>query len=628
MFPRPKQLDLGEELQLLRIVSSLSEALIYFLDTEGRFRFVSPEGARFVRRSPWEMIGRSWEEVGLNPSIMAPFEELRRAAMRMGKAQRGRIPRPTESGKLLEYIIQPARDEEGEVIGTVVTAEDVTERTRALDQLRDSEALFRLIAENARDIVYRIRVWPELRYEYVSPSVTGITGYTPEEHYADPRLGAKIIHPDDLHLVEEIMAEPERVVRPLVLRWKRKDGEIIWTEQLNVPLYMDGRLIAIEGVARDITERMQAEEALRESEELFRGFVEQSADGVALIDEEGRIIEWNRGMEVLTGYSREEILGRTFWDVQHMLGAEEQREAMPLEALKGIIAEALKSGKAPFFRRNPEARFRHADGHERYVQQSAFPIKTPRGHRIGTIARDITDRVELESEKTAEKERAELYLDLLTHDVKNFNAAALGYLQLASSKGNPRHLDKAQEALERITRLLDSVSKLQSVERSMSAPHLVDLDKILSGVVSEFSDISDREVTVVYQGIGPVELPSRGFLRDVFYNLIGNAIKHSTGPLEVIVRVQREEVGGLDLVRVDVEDTGPGIDEELKKQLFVRFQRGSHTVPGRGLGLYLVKYLVEDLGGWVRVEDRMTGDLTQGTRFVVYLPTGPGRPPA
>jgi light-regulated signal transduction histidine kinase (bacteriophytochrome) len=92
-----------------------------------------------------------------------------------------------------------------------------------------------------------------------------MTGYTPGEHYADPDLGLKRVHPEDRHLLERSMRSPEE---PLVLRWYRKDGGLIWTEQRNRPIYDEaGSLIAMEGIARDITERKLAEEALWLNEE-------------------------------------------------------------------------------------------------------------------------------------------------------------------------------------------------------------------------------------------------------------------------------------------------------------------------------------------------------------------------
>ncbi len=141
---------------------------------------------------------------------------------------------------------------------------DINERKKAEQALKESEARFRRLAENAPDIIYRYTFVPKRGFEYVSPAATAITGYTPEEHYADPDLGFKLVVEEDRPLLEKVSFG--QVVEPITLRWRKKDGSIIWTEQINVPIYDEnGNLVAIEGIARDITERKMAEEALKQS---------------------------------------------------------------------------------------------------------------------------------------------------------------------------------------------------------------------------------------------------------------------------------------------------------------------------------------------------------------------------
>ncbi len=108
------------------------------------------------------------------------------------------------------------------------------------------------LADRALDIIYRYRLKPTRGFEYVSAAATRITGYTPEEHYADPDLGLRLVHPDDRHVLLAVMSEPPSPA-PLPLRWIRKDGTLIWTEQRNTPVYDEnGDLVALEGIAREI----------------------------------------------------------------------------------------------------------------------------------------------------------------------------------------------------------------------------------------------------------------------------------------------------------------------------------------------------------------------------------------
>jgi PAS domain S-box-containing protein len=143
-----------------------------------------------------------------------------------------------------------------------------TDRLNAQQALSESELRFRRLTENADDLIYRFELYPEKKFSYVSPAATRITGYTPEEHYLDPELGMKMVHPDDQHLLSLLSSDEEAIRTPARLRWIRKNGEVIWTEQRNVPIYNEkGQLIALEGISRDITERKRSEEALQRAKE-------------------------------------------------------------------------------------------------------------------------------------------------------------------------------------------------------------------------------------------------------------------------------------------------------------------------------------------------------------------------
>lgn len=137
-----------------------------------------------------------------------------------------------------------------------VMVNDITERLKSEKALAESERKFRNLAENAPDLIYHYQFWPERKFSYVSPSCTQITGYTPEEHYADPDLGLKLVLPEDQALLASANnIEPGAGPQHLTIRWKHKDGHIIWTEQRNVPIFDEsGRQVAIEGIARDVTE--------------------------------------------------------------------------------------------------------------------------------------------------------------------------------------------------------------------------------------------------------------------------------------------------------------------------------------------------------------------------------------
>lgn len=145
----------------------------------------------------------------------------------------------------------------------IISLKDTTAHVQAQKALQASEARFRKLAENAPDIIFRYRLAEPRGYDYISPSVTAITGYTPEEFYADPDLDLKILHPEARPEFYVMSQSLETSREPIIMPYIRKDGRKIWIEQRHwIVQDEDGRKIAIEGISLDVTERKQIEESL------------------------------------------------------------------------------------------------------------------------------------------------------------------------------------------------------------------------------------------------------------------------------------------------------------------------------------------------------------------------------
>jgi PAS domain S-box-containing protein len=148
------------------------------------------------------------------------------------------------------------------MLAVFMITREIVERKQTDAALRESAARFLRLADNALDLIYRYRVLPMPGFEYVSPAATLLTGYTPEEFYADPDLSMKLVHPEDRGLISS-PSDPTSAATPLTMRWIQKDGTVIWTSQQLVPIYdADGSLVAVEGIVRDVTERMEAYQLL------------------------------------------------------------------------------------------------------------------------------------------------------------------------------------------------------------------------------------------------------------------------------------------------------------------------------------------------------------------------------
>ena len=392
---------MAEHLELL--VESTDEG-IYAIDRGGRCAFVNRSAARMLGYRADELLGeRMHQLVHHTRSDGSPYPEKECPIYRAFEENRGtRVDsevfwRRDGTPMPVEYSSYPIV-KDGVVEGAIVTFVDISERRRAEEKLKESEERFRLLAENAKDIIFRYRLKPTPGFEYVSPSATALTGYTPEEHYADPELGLKLVHPEDMHILDAFLRSPESADKVLTLRWISRDGRVLWTEQQINPIYdAQGDMVAVEGIGRNISERKEAEDALRRSEERFRSLVQNASDIIVILEAGGTIRYVSPAMERVLGLRTEDVIGK---NAMAFVDPVDRTEAMRM------FAEAKKvSGIRP----PVEFRLRHEDGTWRHLEiNRSNLLNDPAVGGVVFNLRDVTDR------KVAEEQlRRRAFHDLL-----------------------------------------------------------------------------------------------------------------------------------------------------------------------------------------------------------------------
>lgn len=255
---------LKESEEKYRLLVENQADLIAKLDSKANYVFVSPSFCEFYDRTEDEILGKNFLRFVHRKdkeTVSASLESLSRSPHKSISEQRV----ITKNGlKWVEWSYRSTMNKMNKTASIICVGRDITEKKAMELKLKADEKRFRMLAENATDVVFRVRLKPSLACEYLSPSIEKISGYTVHENYRDPGLIYKIVHPEDQQMFTDLISSSRGFNKPFEIRWIHKNGGIIWTEQNISPIFNpEKEVIAIDGIARDITERKIAEERIK-----------------------------------------------------------------------------------------------------------------------------------------------------------------------------------------------------------------------------------------------------------------------------------------------------------------------------------------------------------------------------
>jgi PAS domain S-box-containing protein len=275
-------------------------------------------------------------------------------------------------------------------------------RAHLWERLRESEARFRRLAEGAWDAIFRIEFGKGLTY--INKAWTRLLGHSREEILADPELLVRCLLPEHRGELDELIKQAQTGEKGLPhrvgpWRYRRKDGKEVWIEY-NIVLVHDeqGRVVAVEGIGRDVTDRVRAEEELRRQREFVEGLLETAGVWINVLDAQGNVILWNREAEVISGYTKEEVLGhKGIWEWLYPDPA--YREQVFQRAMAVMRGEAKDQPR--------ETRIRRKDGSVRIISWHSRSLIGPDGKPAGciTVGHDITELKEIQEALRASEAR-------------------------------------------------------------------------------------------------------------------------------------------------------------------------------------------------------------------------------
>ena len=353
-----------------------------------------------------------------------------------------------------------------------------------------------------------------------------------------------------------------------------------------------------------LNERNMAEQALHESDERFNTLFMESPD-VYLVIVDGIFVECNRAAEAMLRGDRKDIIGKP----PELLSPEFQPDGKrSSESTEQIIKEALCTGNKTF-----EWVHRRLDGSDFFVEVSVSSMMLDGKPALFTAWRDITERKQIEQELQAKNREMERFAYTVSHDLKSPLITIQAYAGMIIKNLQTGKYERAQDDMKRIegaadkmTSLLNDLLELSRAGRQMSEPSLIDMNRLVSDVLAQLTGVIKQSlVEVVVQPDLPFVLGDHKRIAQVVQNLIENAIKYrddqAAPRIEIGTRQEDKECVFF------VKDNGVGIDPRQHERVFGLFNKLDTDSEGTGVGLALVKRIIEVHGGRVWVESEGEG---------------------
>ncbi|WP_255682178.1 ATP-binding protein [Natrinema sp. SYSU A 869] len=493
----------------------------------------------------------------------------------------------------------PVRNDDGEIFAGMIMVQDITDRKRIERDLRESEARFRMLADNLEDIVWITTPEPR-EILYVNPAYEEIWGRNRDDLYDEPLAFIEGIHPDDRERVMTAYGdlsdggfdEEFRIITP--------DEEVRWIHARATLVHDDDRDVSrIVGIAEDITERTERERALEQSERRYRTLAESFPNGAVGVYDEDLRYTLTRGA----------VLGDRLPSANRLEGSR-----MP-----AVFPEETVDDLEPLFRaavEDGETGSTTTDFDGRSWRVWAAPLRTSAGEPAAglSLTQDVTEQVERErrleelvAKLEESNERLEQFAYAASHDLQEPLRMVSSYLQLIERRyGDALNADGeefiayAVDGAERMRDMIDALLEYSRIETRGDPLEPVALEVVFEDVLEDlWLQIEETDATVTADELPRVE-GDADQLRQVFQNLLSNAITYSgNDPPTVHISADRD---GDEWV-VSIRDEGIGIAPEEQDRIFEVFQRlhSREEYAGTGIGLALCQRIVERHGGdlWV-----------------------------
>jgi PAS domain S-box-containing protein len=618
------------------LVDSLEDYAVFLLDPEGKVSTWNKGAQKIKLYRPEEIIGRHFS-VFYTPDALKdnyPAMELKEA-LRIGHWEdEGWRVRKDGSIFWATVVITPLY-KDGVHIGFSKITRDLTDRKKAEDDLykayqdlKESEERYRLLVNAVADyaiymldVAGNVATWNE--------GAKRIKGYEYQEIIG--RSFTRFYNQQDKErgLPEFELAEADRHGRFEGQGWRvRKDGATFWAHVVLTAIHnKEGKLIGFSKIIRDLTESRrleeqlyQANEDLKETEERARLLVDSVKDyAILMLSLNGEIITWNVGAERIKGYQAQEIIGKHF---SVFYNTEAIAKGFPQYELERAVLDGRFEDEGWRIRK---------DGTAFWANVIITPIYNALGRHIGfsKVTRDLTEKRRNEELMVKNQELLRINRDLdnfvytASHDLKSPIANLEGLLTELKQEMGPEQekyadllpwIDNSLLSLRKVVGELAEVTRVDQLDKVIET---INLEDLLGEIKDSFREqIHGQRVSITADFAAvPTLAYSRKNLRSIMFNLVSNAIKYSATDKIPQIKLRTQYLAAEKVVVLTISDNGLGIPDNQKDKIFTMFRRVHTHVEGSGVGLYLVKKILENQGDRIEVDSQ----LNIGSTFKVFF---------
>ena len=595
-------------------LESISE-FVTITDMDDRFTFVNQAFLKAYGYRREEVIGQHvgmlWSPNNPDGLLVEILEQNRTSNWN------GELLNITKYGREFPIALHTSRirNEKGEVVGLVGVSEDITERKKAEETLRESEAKYRDLVEQISDVIFSTDI--QGKFSYISPMAEHLSGYRPDEiighsieEFVDPAFLPTIR--------ERYMRTGSEHQEPIEYRVKAKSGDLMWVRSSSRLVFDEGKPVGMRGVLTDITVQKRAQEIVN----MLSHTIKSIAECVCITDHKNTILFVNQAFLTTYGYTEEEMIGKSI-DIVNPAPTTVRR----------VLDETLRGSW------QGELINRKKDGTEFPIHLSTSVVRDEHGEAIALVGvtTDISERKKIERELSVQKRHLqesyeqlrelEVARDTLTHmivhDMRSRLFALLMGLEFLEQQELKtmkapgarvlrQALDSARVLIEMVNSLLE-ISRMESGEMKLKISKC-DLTDIARKTVALYELQRQNRQFIINAPPEPVELTCDAeLITRVLQNLFSNALNFTAADGSITVTLLGTEKGAT----VSVHDSGPGISAQHLPRIFDKFYQAEARGNSTGLGLTFCKLAVELHGGRIGVESAVG----RGSTFWFSLPS-------